>query len=199
MYVPSLLNPLPPPTPSRPSRLLQSTGFQLPVSYSKFPLAVYFTYIHIFISQCCQNIPKRMLRFAFYSAMYQKLLFSLRELFACFRNHQIVAFGKCQLDSVMVFLLWIHHLSRTGFSTRAFACLGSLRVSQPTGLCNKGLKGKMTVSKFSQPPTSDKQSGKSSFSGKTPAGFCWSLFSGFLLCAGSKNNSFWRSMGGREL
>ena len=93
------------PTPSHLASLSQSAGFELPVSYSKFPLAVYFTYIHIFISQCCQNIPKRMLRFAFYSAKYQKLLFSLRELFACFRNHQIVAFGKCQLDSVMVFLL----------------------------------------------------------------------------------------------
>ena len=84
---------LPPPTPPYPSKLLQSTGFQLPVSYSKFPPAVGFTHIHILISQCCQNIPKRMLHSAFYSAMCQKLLFSLRELFARFRNHQIAAFG----------------------------------------------------------------------------------------------------------
>ena len=31
---------LPPPTPSHPSRLSQSTGFELLTSYSTFPLAV---------------------------------------------------------------------------------------------------------------------------------------------------------------
>ena len=34
----------PPPTPSHPSRLSQSTIFELPASYSKFLLAIYFTY-----------------------------------------------------------------------------------------------------------------------------------------------------------
>ena len=33
---------LPPPTLSLPSRLSQSTGFELPTSFSKFPLAIYF-------------------------------------------------------------------------------------------------------------------------------------------------------------
>ena len=31
-------------TPSHPSRLSQSTRFELPASYSKFPLAIHFTY-----------------------------------------------------------------------------------------------------------------------------------------------------------
>ena len=35
---------LAPPIPSHPSRLPQSTGFQFPVSYSKFLLAICFTY-----------------------------------------------------------------------------------------------------------------------------------------------------------
>ena len=36
---------LPLPTPFHPSRLSRSTGFELPVSHSKFPLADYFTYV----------------------------------------------------------------------------------------------------------------------------------------------------------
>ena len=44
MRVPSFLTPLPPPSPPHPSRLSQSTRFELPASYSKFPLAIYFTY-----------------------------------------------------------------------------------------------------------------------------------------------------------
>ena len=39
-----------PPTPSYPSRLSQSTRFELPVSYSKFPLAIYFTYDKVYVS-----------------------------------------------------------------------------------------------------------------------------------------------------
>ena len=35
---------LPPPSPSHPSRLSQSTDFGIPMSYSKFPLAISFTY-----------------------------------------------------------------------------------------------------------------------------------------------------------
>ena len=41
---------LPPPTPSRPSRLSQSTGFELPASFSKFPLTVLHMVIYMF--QC---------------------------------------------------------------------------------------------------------------------------------------------------
>ena len=41
---------LPPPSPSHPSRLSQSTSFGFPASYSKFPGAIYFTYdnVHVF-------------------------------------------------------------------------------------------------------------------------------------------------------
>ena len=39
-YVPSW-TPLPPPTPFHPSRLSQGPTFELPASYSKFPLSVY--------------------------------------------------------------------------------------------------------------------------------------------------------------
>ena len=38
-----------PPTPYHPSRWSQSTGFKLPVSYSKFPLATYFTYANVYV------------------------------------------------------------------------------------------------------------------------------------------------------
>ena len=40
---------LPPPSPSYPSRLSQSTGFGIPVSYSKFPLAISFTYGNVYV------------------------------------------------------------------------------------------------------------------------------------------------------
>ena len=39
-----------PPSPSHPSRLLQSTGFEFPASDSKFPLATYFTYDNVYVS-----------------------------------------------------------------------------------------------------------------------------------------------------
>ena len=41
---------LPPPTPSHPSRLPQSTRFELPTSYSKFPLAILRMVMYMF--QC---------------------------------------------------------------------------------------------------------------------------------------------------
>ena len=41
---------LPTPTPSHPSRLSQSTGYELPASYSKFPLAVCFIYDNAYVS-----------------------------------------------------------------------------------------------------------------------------------------------------
>ena len=41
---------LPPPSPSHPSRLSQSTGFGIPMSYSKFPLAISFTYGNVCVS-----------------------------------------------------------------------------------------------------------------------------------------------------
>ena len=48
-YVPSLLTSLLPPTPSHPSRLSQRTWFELPTSYSKFPLAICFTYGNVYV------------------------------------------------------------------------------------------------------------------------------------------------------
>ena len=50
MRVPSLLNLLPKSTPFHSSRLLQSTRFELPVSYSKVPLAIYFQYGNVSVS-----------------------------------------------------------------------------------------------------------------------------------------------------
>ena len=41
---------LPPLTPSHPSRLSQSTWFELSASYSKFPLTIYFTYSNAYVS-----------------------------------------------------------------------------------------------------------------------------------------------------
>ena len=41
--IPSLLNPFPTPSPSHPSRLIQSPCFEFPEPYSKFLLAIYFT------------------------------------------------------------------------------------------------------------------------------------------------------------
>ena len=35
--------------PTHPSRLSQSTGFELSVSYGKFPLAIYFTYANVYV------------------------------------------------------------------------------------------------------------------------------------------------------
>ena len=47
-YVPSLLNlPL---TLSCPFRLSESSGFELPMTYSKFPLPIYFTYGIVYVS-----------------------------------------------------------------------------------------------------------------------------------------------------
>ena len=44
-------NPLPPPTPSQHSKLSPSTRFEHLASYSKFPLAVYFTYGNTYVSR----------------------------------------------------------------------------------------------------------------------------------------------------
>ena len=41
---------IPPPSPFHPSRLSQSTSFGLPVSYSKFPLAIYSTHSNVYVS-----------------------------------------------------------------------------------------------------------------------------------------------------
>ena len=43
-------SPLPPPTPSHPSRLSQSPGFGFPDLYSKLPLAICFTYGKVYVS-----------------------------------------------------------------------------------------------------------------------------------------------------
>ena len=39
------------PTPSNSSRLSQSTGFELPASYSKFPLLIYLACGHVYVSR----------------------------------------------------------------------------------------------------------------------------------------------------
>ena len=46
-----------PPTPSYPSRLSQSTRFEVPVSYSKFPLAIYFTCDKVYVSMLLPVCP----------------------------------------------------------------------------------------------------------------------------------------------
>ena len=49
MSPPSWISPQPP-SPSHPSRLSQSSGSELPASYSEFPLAVYFTHGGVYVS-----------------------------------------------------------------------------------------------------------------------------------------------------
>ena len=46
----------PPSWTSHPSRLSQRTGFELPASYGKFPLAVYFTYGNIYVSMLLSQL-----------------------------------------------------------------------------------------------------------------------------------------------
>ena len=48
--------PLPPSSPSHPSRLSQSTGFEFPVSYIKLPLAIYLTYGNVYVSMLFSHI-----------------------------------------------------------------------------------------------------------------------------------------------
>ena len=55
-YAPSLLTSLLSPSPSHPSRLSQSTSFGFPVSYRKFPLAMYFTHGNRYISMLLSQI-----------------------------------------------------------------------------------------------------------------------------------------------
>ena len=50
---------LSPPAPSHPSRLSQSTWFELLASYSKFLLAIYFTYDNVYVSMLLyQFVPR---------------------------------------------------------------------------------------------------------------------------------------------
>ena len=46
---------LSPSTPSHPSRLSQSTGFELPESYSKFPLAILHMIVYMFLCYCLHS------------------------------------------------------------------------------------------------------------------------------------------------
>ena len=55
MFSPSWTS-LPPVTPSHPSRLSESTRFDLPVSYSKFPLVIYFTCVNAHVSILLLNL-----------------------------------------------------------------------------------------------------------------------------------------------
>ena len=49
-YDPFLLKLPPTSHPSQPCRLSQSTWSELPASYTKFPLAIYFTYGYVYVS-----------------------------------------------------------------------------------------------------------------------------------------------------
>ena len=55
MYV----SPLNLPFTSHPSRLSRSTGFELPASYSKFPLAIYCTYGNVYVSMLLSQFVPR--------------------------------------------------------------------------------------------------------------------------------------------
>ena len=56
-YAPSLLTSLPPPSPTHPSKRSQSPSFLLPVSGSKFPLAVYFASVQFSsVAQLCPTL-----------------------------------------------------------------------------------------------------------------------------------------------
>ena len=46
----------PPPTPSHPSRLSQSTRCEFPASFSKFPLLICFTYGNVYVSMLLSQI-----------------------------------------------------------------------------------------------------------------------------------------------
>ena len=69
---------LEPPTPSHSSRLSQSTGFELPASYSKFPLAIYITCGNLYVSMLLsQFVPATPSHAVFIS------LFSVSPLMPC--------------------------------------------------------------------------------------------------------------------
>ena len=51
-----ILNPLTPPSPSHPSRLLQCSGFECPASCIKLGLVIYFTYDNIHVSMLFSQI-----------------------------------------------------------------------------------------------------------------------------------------------
>ena len=53
---PSHLPLFPPPSPSHPSGLSQSTSFECPASWTKFALVIYFTYGNIYISMLFSEI-----------------------------------------------------------------------------------------------------------------------------------------------
>ena len=53
-YVPSILNPFPPPTPSH-SLGCHQHWVELPLSHSKFPPAIYFTHGSIYVSMLLQT------------------------------------------------------------------------------------------------------------------------------------------------
>ena len=54
---PCILNLLPPPSPPRPSRLSQSTGFGCPASRTELTQVIYFTYGNIYVSVILKSSP----------------------------------------------------------------------------------------------------------------------------------------------
>ena len=67
---PSSWTSLPPPTPSHPSKLSQSTRSELPESYSKFPLATYFMYGDVYVSLLQFAPPSPSLNWVHKSVLY---------------------------------------------------------------------------------------------------------------------------------
>ena len=91
---------LPSLTPSHPSGLSQSTRFELPVSYSKFPLAIYFIHGSIYVSKLpSQFIPP------FPSPTVSTSLFSIS-------TSPLLCVLSC---SVMSNSLWLHGLQPTRY------------------------------------------------------------------------------------
>ena len=75
--------PLKPPIP--PPRLSQSTGFGFPASYSKFPLAIYFTYGNVYVSVLLSQVisPSPSL-----SVTLSLFFMSVSPLLPCKQDHQ---------------------------------------------------------------------------------------------------------------
>ena len=78
--------PTPPhPTPPHPSRSSQSTGFELPESHSKLPLAIYFKYGNIYVSMLLfQFVPSSPSPNCFHKSV---LYVCISKLF-CKQDHQ---------------------------------------------------------------------------------------------------------------
>ena len=94
----------PPPTAFHSSRLSQSTRFELPASYSKFPLVIYFTNGNVYISMTLyQIIPP----FSSPTMSKNLLFFCASPLLHCKEDHQyhLSRFHICELIHNICFSL----------------------------------------------------------------------------------------------